>query len=57
MENIRVDSTYILMPSDRSGSMQLYLYKTDGMLVSQLTDIHGEVTDVYGYDEKSGTVY
>ena len=57
MENIRVDSTYILVPSDRSGSMQLYLYQTDGMQLGQLTSIPGEVTDVYGYDEKSGTVY
>lgn len=57
MENIRVDSTYMLVPSDRSGSMQLYLYQTDGMQLGQLTSIPGEVTDVYGYDEKSGTVY
>lgn len=57
MENIRVDSTYILVPSDRSGSMQLYLYQSDGMQLGQLTSIPGEVTDVYGYDEKSGTVY
>ena len=57
MENILVDSTYILVPSDRSGSMQLYLYQPDGMQLGQLTSIQGEVTDVYGYDEKSGVVY
>lgn len=57
MENILVDSTYIIVPSDRSGSMQLYLHQADGMQLGQLTSIQGEVTDVYGYDEKSGIVY
>ena len=57
MEKIIVDSTYILVPSDRSGHMQLHLYQTDGAEVAQLTNIDGEVTDVYGYDEKNGLVY
>ena len=51
MENIKVTAGHILLPSDRSGSMQLYLYSMTGQLQRQLTKGTGEVTDVYGYDE------
>ena len=57
MENIKVTAGHILLPSDRSGSMQLYLYTMTGQLQRQLTKGTGEVTDVYGYDERTGSVY
>lgn len=57
MENIMVTDNHIIVPSDRSGRMQLYLYSLTGQLLGQLTKSSYDVTDVYGYDEKSGSVY
>lgn len=57
MENIMVTRNHILVPSDRSGHMQLYLYSLTGQLQGQLTKANYDVTDVYGYDEESGNVY
>lgn len=57
MENIMVTRSHILVPSDRSGHMQLYLYSLTGQLQGQLTKANYDVTDVYGYDEESGNVY
>ena len=48
---------YILLPSDRSGYMHLYLYDLDGKLLRQVYDGSYEVSAVYGYDEKSGDTY
>ncbi|MBP5277467.1 MAG: DPP IV N-terminal domain-containing protein, partial [Prevotella sp.] len=50
-------SKNIIVPSDRDGHMQLYLYSMTGTLQRKLTDISGEVTAFYGYDESSGNVY
>ena len=58
MEQIVIGKHTIVVPSDRNGSMQLYLYNiADGQLVRQLTTGNGDVTAVYGYDETSGDVY
>lgn len=57
MDNIMVTDKHIIIPSDRSGYMQLYLYTLNGNLERQLTFGNHEVTTLYGYDEKSGTVY
>ena len=57
MENIMIYPNSILVASDRSGAMQLYLYSLTGKLQRQLTKVNGEVTNVYGYDEKTGNVY
>lgn len=57
MENIIITDNHILFPSDRSGNMQLYLYSLTGQLQKRLTDTNYDVTDVYGYDEKTGNVY
>ena len=46
MEIIKVTAGHILLPSDRSGSMQLYLYTMTEQLQRQLTKGTGEVTDV-----------
>ena len=50
-------SQHIIVPSDRDGHMQLYLYSLTGTLQKKLTNIPGEVTALYGYDESNGNVY
>ena len=57
MELIIIGKKYSVVPSDRSGSMQLYLYSQKGECIRQLTDIDGEVTDVYALDEENECVY
>jgi dipeptidyl-peptidase-4 len=43
--------------SERNGWNHIYLYDRDGKLVDQLTDGEWEVTDYYGFDQKTGRVY
>ena len=57
ISGIRFTPNYILLPSDRDGMMQLYLYTSTGSLVKKLTNAKNGVTDVYGYDEATGNVY
>lgn len=57
MENIKITPAHILLPSDRSGHMQLYLYSHMGVLQKRLTSGDYDVTDVYGYDDATGNVY
>lgn len=57
MEQIKTGSNYILMPSDRDGYMHLYLYDQNGQLKRKIGDGEYDITDVYGYDEKTGDVY
>ena len=57
LENIQFTDNNILLPSDRSGFMHLYLYTQGGQLVRQLTQGDYEVCDVYGYDEKTGDAF
>ncbi len=52
-----VGQKYILLPSDRSGYMHLYLYTLDGKLVRQVESGDYDVTDFYGVDEQTGNVY
>ena len=47
---------FVLM-SERSGYNHLYLYDLTGTLKRQLTTGNFVVTNLYGYDEKTGTVY
>ena len=56
MSNILITDSHIILPSDRSGKMQLYLYSMTGQLLRTLTS-GPEVTNVYGYDDKTGAVY
>lgn len=51
------DGEHIVMPSERDGYRHLYLYKTDGTLVKQLTKGEWDITDFYGYDEKKKLFY
>lgn len=57
MTSIRVGKDYVLLPSDRSGYMQLYLYDGNGQLQRTVGDGQYDITGVYGYDEKTGDVY
>ena len=52
-----ISSRHILLPSDRDGNMHLYLYNFNGQLLRQVEQGNYEVSDVYGYDEKTGAVY
>ena len=57
MDNIKITDSHILLPSDRDGYMQLYLYSMTGSLVKKITSGNRDVTDVYGYNEATGNTY
>lgn len=57
LANIRLGKDYILLPSDRDGFMQLYLYSGTGTLKRKIGDGKFDITNVYGVDEKTGDVY
>ena len=57
MSQITFTPQHIIMPSDRNGKMQLYLYDINGNFIKKLTDDDKIVTAFYGYDEKTGNVY
>lgn len=51
------DGKYFIIPSERDGFNQLYLYGMDGKFVRKLTQGVNDVIDVYGYDAKRKRVY
>lgn len=57
MAKIMITPSHILLPSDRSGHMQLYLYSHTGQLQRKLTNTNYDITDVYGFDDNTGNVY
>ena len=57
VSGIRITDKHILLPSDRSGWMHLYLYNHNGQLLRQVDDGSYEVSAVYGYDEVTGNTY
>ncbi len=57
IENIKITDNHILLPSDRSGYTELYLYSITGELERQVTNSNYDVTFVYGYDESTGDTY
>lgn len=57
ISGIRITDKHILLPSDRDGWMHLYLYDLNGQLLRQVDKGDYEVSDVYGYDEKTGCTY
>ena len=57
MASIKISDGHILVPSDRSGYMGLYLYTLGGRLVRSVAGGKFEVSDVYGYDERTGDIY
>lgn len=56
MESIIIGKNTIVMPSDRSGYMNLYIYAKDGKLQRKITGNY-DITEVYGYNEAVGDVY
>ena len=46
----------VLLPSDRSGFMKLYIYSMNGQLHRTIGGDY-DITAVYGYDAKTGDVY
>ena len=48
---------HILMPSDRTGTSQVYLYDLSGKLLRCLTNARYGVTNIYGYDERGQKLY
>ena len=57
VDRVLLTDQHILLPSDRTGWMHLYLYNMNGQLLRQIDQGDYEVSDVYGYDEKTGDVY
>ena len=51
------DKEHFIWASERDGFKHLYLYKTDGTLVRQLTKGQWVVDKLSGFDESSQTVY
>src|SRR5690606_7221146 len=45
------------LTSERDGFNHIYLYNMEGKMLKQLTNGEWEVTDLYGIDEKTGTLY
>ena len=57
IDAIQLTDRHILLPSDRTGWMHLYLYNMNGQLLRQVDDGDYEVSEVYGYDEATGNTY
>ena len=57
MSNVMFSGQHILLPSDRSGYMHLYMYDMNGRMVRQIEKGNYEVSQVYGYDETTGDTY
>jgi len=57
MEHIIVGKNLILLPSDRDGYMHLYLYDFNGKMIRQVEQGDYDVTDVYGFDERTGNIF
>ena len=57
LSSIQITDNHILLPSERNGFNQLYLYTLNGRLVRQVVKGKMVVTDVYGYDEATGNTY
>ncbi len=57
MSGIQITGSHILVPSDRDGNMHLYLYNMNGQLLRQVDHGDYEVSEIYGYDERTGDTY
>ncbi|WP_297151188.1 DPP IV N-terminal domain-containing protein [uncultured Prevotella sp.] len=56
VEAIKFVGNNIILPSDRSGYMNLYIYNMNGHLQRTIGGKF-DITEVYGYDAKTGDVY
>ena len=57
LNNTIITDNHILLPSDRDGYMQLYLYSANGQFQKRLTNGQFDVTTVYGFDDATQTAY
>lgn len=58
MEGVAVVGNNILVPSDRSGYMKLYVYNMNGQLLRTIGDDGNyDITAVYGYDPATADVF
>lgn len=57
LEGIEVGANTILLPSERNGFMNLYLYNMNGKLLRTVGDGTFDITANYGYDEVTGDIY
>ena len=57
IEGIIIGKNSFLLPSDRSGYMNIYLYNMNGQLMRQIGNGSFDITAVYGYDEENGDIY
>ena len=57
LSGLRIGKNSILLPSDRSGFMNLYLYNMNGQLLRTIGNGSYDITDTYGYDEATGDVF
>jgi len=57
LESAIIGKNTLLLPSDRSGYMQLYIYSLNGKLLRTIGNGKYDITNVYGYDEATGDVY
>lgn len=57
IENIKITSNYLLVPSDKEGTMNLYLYGLNGLLKRKIGTNKMVITDVYGINEQTEYVY
>lgn len=51
------DGSRFFFMSERDGWNHIYMYKSDGTLINQVTKGNWDVTDFIGYDEKNGIAY
>ena len=56
-QDIRFYPNNFILQSQRNNYNHLYLYNLNGQLVRQLTDGEYEVTNFYGWNEKTGDLY
>lgn len=57
VNNIIITPTKILLPSDREGYLNLYVYSLAGKLQRKVANGKYDITAVYGIDERTADVY
>jgi len=57
LDCVRFHEGGFIMVSEKDGFRHLYLYNSNGTLQRQITKGPWDVTDVYGYDAKTGNAY
>jgi dipeptidyl-peptidase 4 len=51
------DKKHFIWTSDADGYLHFYLYNLEGKMVRQITKGTWDITEFYGYDEKTGKLY